>query len=266
MFHCNLLNWKRDGRFLPSSGNHSPSMESDSSRLPLILLHGLAGSSRWWCRNVSQLAATFDVYAPDLIRFGQRQNRRGFDINYVADTLVQWMDWVGLKQAHVVGHSMGGYIAIDMAARFPTYVDRLVLVSAAVRASAPQPSDMAAARQLNTRWLTTLPLILQDLWYWRPGDILAAARTMIQTNVQERLRSIIAPSLVIWGEHDPMVPIAQGYRLAQELPCEELVVIESAGHHPMWEQPEPFNREVVDFLHRPSRLVHQAQPPLSQAA
>ncbi len=247
-------------------GIHSIDMESSGSKPPLILLHGLAGSSRWWGRNLNQLAATFQVYAPDLFGFGQSCCKHPFDLNRVADGLVQWMDRIGLKQAHLVGHSMGGYIAIDLAARFPAYVDRLVLVSAAARATAPQSSEFAARRHFNLRWLNTLSLVMPDLWYWKPRDILAAARTMLETNVQERLRNITALSLVIWGDHDPMVPIEQGYRLAQQLPCEELVVIESAGHHPMWEQPEPFNRELVHFLHRPLQGVRWAQSPMPQVA
>lgn len=242
-------------------------IKSSGSGQPLLLLHGLAGSSHWWCRNVHQLAATFQVYTPDLLGFGLSGRALSFDLNHAADEIVQWMDQVGLKQVHIVGHSMGGYIAIDLAARFPAYIDRLVLVSAAARATAAhQQLYFAAGRRVQWRWLQTLPLMMPDLWHWRPRDIVSAARTMLETNVQERLRSITAPSMVIWGEDDTMVPIAQGYGLAQQLPCDELVVIKSAGHHPMWEQPELFNAELIDFLHRPLQNMRRMQRQLPQAA
>lgn len=263
----NVFTRKRPFQCRSHSAGLTASLESGGGGPPLILLHGLAGSSRWWYRNVQQLATAFQVYTPDLLGFCRPRPTRMFDLNRAADALVQWMDQLGIKQAHLVGHSMGGYIAIDMAARFPSYVDRLVLVSAAARSAAtdhqPTPATM---QRFQLRWLNTLPLVMADLWYWRPGDILAAVRTMLETNVQEQLRTITAPSMVLWGEHDPMVPIAQGYELARHLPCEELVVIEAAGHHPMWEQPELFNRELVDFLYRPIQQLRRAQPHNVQAA
>ena len=216
---------------------------------PLLLLHGLAGSNRCWQRNLPDLARNFQVYAPDLSGFGQSRRKNRFDLNQAADEIVSWMQTIGLQRMHLIGHSMGGYIAIDLAARFPHMVDRLVLVSAAVQvATDPSRITHEAARKFNLRWLKSLPLIFPDVWFCKPQSIMSAMQIMLRTNLQERLARITAPTLLLWGDEDPMVPIEQGYALARHVPCQEMVVIESAGHHPMWEQPEAFNQEVIHFL------------------
>lgn len=247
---------------------------------PLLLLHGLAGSSRWWGHNLDGLAKHFRVYAPDMLGFGLSRSREFFDLHRAADELVRWMTQIGLHRAHVVGHSMGGFVAIDLAARYPEFVDRLVLVSAAVNVvdAKPQPNlrqfkpSMCQFKpnisQLTSRLrgLGTLPLLLSDLGRCSPRTILAATQALMRTKVQERLQCIKAPTMVLWGDQDAMVPIAQGYALAQQLPCEEMVTIEDAGHHPMWDQPEIFNTELTNFLSRSSQRRVIPLPPRRIAA
>lgn len=262
-----IRNSQRLARSTIRVGNHTISMQSGGSGPPLILLHGLAGSNRWWYRNLEPLAAVFQVYAPDIRGFGLSRSSAAFDLNGAADELIEWMDRIGVERAHVVGHSMGAYIAIDLAARFPAAIDRLALVCAAVRITAPdQQRARIPAHQSPVRLFNILPLLMTDLWRSKPGDVLAAMRVMVETNVEEWLRKIRAPSLVIWGEEDSMVPIEQGYRLASHLPGKELVVMKGAGHHPMWEQPELFNAELMQFLNRPPHDLGRARAPTSRAA
>ncbi|HZB95846.1 MAG TPA: alpha/beta fold hydrolase, partial [Herpetosiphonaceae bacterium] len=78
---------------------------------PVILVHGLSGSSRWWMRNIPALAPRYQLYLVDLPGFGaMRRHRRHFVLSEAASWLLAWMDAVNLRQAHVVGHSMGGFI------------------------------------------------------------------------------------------------------------------------------------------------------------
>lgn len=210
-------------------GEHTIHAAEGGSGPPLLLLHGLAGSCRWWGHNLDGLARHFRVYAPDMPGFGLSRSRQRFNLHAAADELVRWMDQIGLRQAHVVGHSMGGYVAIDMAARYPELVDRLVLVSAAVRAGdihQPHASPSSRCRKPSLRGLSALPLLLSDLCRCSPQSIFAATEGLMRTGVEERLRRIQAPTMVLWGDQDSMVPITQGYALASQLPCEELVVIE----------------------------------------
>src|SRR5581483_1554615 len=95
---------------------------------PVVLLHGLSGSSRWWRRNIGALAPHRRVYIVDLIGFGASRGQARFVLAEAAGTLMRWLDLLGLARASLVGHSMGGLIAAELAADAPDRVDRLVLV------------------------------------------------------------------------------------------------------------------------------------------
>src|SRR5215212_10426130 len=100
---------------------------------PLILLHGLSGSGRWWGRNVPAFADSFRTYTVDLPGFGESRGVRWSRLDDIADRLADWLVDEGLSQAHFAGHSLGGAVAARLAARHPDRIDRLVLVDAAIR-------------------------------------------------------------------------------------------------------------------------------------
>src|SRR3954451_12556185 len=95
---------------------------------PVVLVHGLCGSGRWWRRNIGALTPHRRVYVVDLIGFGASRPRHPFALAEAASYLLQWMDQLELARVSLVGHSMGGLIAADLAADAPKRVDRLVLV------------------------------------------------------------------------------------------------------------------------------------------
>src|SRR5215212_277365 len=99
---------------------------------PVVLVHGLSGSTRWWARNIAALAVTYRVYLVDLPGFGaMRRLCRHFILPEAATWLADWMEAVGLGEAHLVGHSMGGYVCLRLAAQRPEAMRRLVLVAPA---------------------------------------------------------------------------------------------------------------------------------------
>src|SRR5215218_11424304 len=100
---------------------------------PLILLHGLSGSSRWWSRNVPVFSRSFRTYSVDLPGFGESRGVRWSRLDDIADRLADWIVCEDLSRAHVAGHSLGGAVAARLAARHPDRIDRLVLVDAAIR-------------------------------------------------------------------------------------------------------------------------------------
>src|ERR687897_3499386 len=100
---------------------------------PLILLHGLSGSRRWWGRNVPVFADSFRTYTVDLPGFGESRGIRWSRLDEIADRLADWLVDEGVPKAHVAGHSLGGAVAARLAARHPDRIDRLVLVDAAIR-------------------------------------------------------------------------------------------------------------------------------------
>src|SRR6185436_4249135 len=90
---------------------------------PVVLVHGLSGSSRWWRRNIGSLMPHRRVYVVDLIGFGASRARHPFALAEAAGYLIQWLDQLDLERVSLVGHSMGGLIAAELAADAPDRVD-----------------------------------------------------------------------------------------------------------------------------------------------
>jgi pimeloyl-ACP methyl ester carboxylesterase len=232
---------------------------------PLVLLHGLSGSTRWWARNVPALAGHYCVYLVDLVGFGNSRASGRFALAEAASLLARWMDHVSLERTSVIGHSMGGFIAADFAAETPRRVDRLVLVDAVAL-----PLDRArwhhAVGLVRGLWrlpVDFLPVLLADFHRAGPATIIRAAHELLAANIQPKLDRITAPTLLVWGEGDTLVPVAQGERLARTLPHARLVVVPGAGHNPMWDRAETFNRLVLEFLSAPAAASHADPLPAS---
>lgn len=217
---------------------------------PVILLHGLAGSSRWWSRNTAALAGSFRVIAIDLPGFGASPGGGRLDLDAVVGQLVATMDRLGLHRASVVGHSMGGLIAAGLAAEHPERVDRLVLVDAAFLSLDRSASRSLTGPAVTLRWTapSLLPVLIADGLRAGPGRLMDAAIQLVQADWRTKLPRIEAPTLVIWGEHDEICPLTIGRGIVAAVPGSRLVIVEGAAHNPMWERSEVFDRAVLDFL------------------
>jgi pimeloyl-ACP methyl ester carboxylesterase len=216
---------------------------------PVLLLHGLSGSSRWWRYNIGPLAEHFRVYVVDLTGFGASRGYR-FALREAAGHLVKLIDQLGIARASVVGHSMGGHIAADLAAEYPERVERLVLVDAAVLPFGLSYVQHARslAREVRRVRPDFLPILVTDALRAGPRTVWRAANDLLHADLSPKLERIGAPTLMIWGEHDALVPVTFGRLLRAAMPKTELVIIAGAGHNAMWDCPAPFNREVIAFL------------------
>lgn len=220
---------------------------------PLVLVHGMSGSARWWGKNVGALAQHFELHIVDLIGFGKSRGHR-FVLSEAASHLHTWMVRLGIERASLVGHSMGGFIAAEMAVHHPESVDRLVLVNAAAL-----PFDyghlqhaVGLARALPRLPMGFLTVLATDGYRAGPLTLWNAGRQLLRTDIRHQLAAIEAPTLLIWGERDSVVPLGIGRRLAEVIPGARLAVIEKAGHVPMWERPEAFNSVLIEFLQQPT--------------
>jgi pimeloyl-ACP methyl ester carboxylesterase len=216
---------------------------------PLILVHGLGGSTRCWARNVPALARSCCVHAIDLPGFGRSRGQR-FVLRDAAGLLVGMMDQLGLARTTIIGHSMGGLLAAYVAAQFPQRVERLVLVDAAAL-----PLDHLSLRQAwhLVRRLPHLPLRLlavlgTDALRAGPVTLIKALRSLRRMDIRLDLARVEARTLILWGEHDATLPLAVGQQLHGYLPQAAFQVIAGAGHFPMWERPTAFNQAVIRFL------------------
>jgi pimeloyl-ACP methyl ester carboxylesterase len=218
---------------------------------PVVLVHGLAGSTRWWRRNVSALAEAHTIHLVNLPGFGSfRRRGSGLALAEAADWLGAWIEATGIGPCHIVAHSMGGHMAIRLAARRPSLARRLVLVAPALvagrRPLLAYPFALIAAGRAASP--SFLPLLALDTLRAGPLTLLRATRNLFAEDVQDELRNIVAPTLLVWGERDALVPPSLGPLLRAELPDARLLQIAGAGHVPQYDRPDLFNAATLAFL------------------
>lgn len=254
---------------------------------PVILVHGLGtAAARDWTHVIPTLAGAYDVYALDLPGFGQsdKGNHLYSPANYVRVLDAVFGDRLK-RPAHVVGHSMGGLIALAYAAAYPERVRRLVIVDAAgvlhrsvygeflgramaERAVGPESPwhdalvklIVSQAENLPAKGLMSIeqPQVRQRLLRGDPMAI--AGLALVEHDLSRALRTIKAPTLVIWGSEDRIAPLRTGQALASAIGGARLTVINEAGHAPQVSQPERFNALLRDELRGRLDLKPYAQP------
>jgi pimeloyl-ACP methyl ester carboxylesterase len=232
---------------------------------PMLYLHG--AGVYWWMPAHDLLADRFTVHLPVHPGFGASQGYEELESmeDLVFHTL-DVMDALGLARAHVVGLSLGGWLAAELALRHPERVDRLVLVDAVgTRVPGVERPDLFMAGPARARGLlfadpesALARRIVPDA---PPPERLevalrgreAAARLLWNPHVQHRkltsrLGRIKAPTLVVWGAEDRLLPRPLGEAYQRGIPGAILAIIDGCGHLPPIEQPERFARTVLDFL------------------
>ncbi len=249
----------------------------------LVLLHGLGASWQSWLENIPEFARDHRVVAMDLPGFGCSEMPAGdISIEYYANWTFRVLDELGIVAGALVGNSMGGFVAAEMAIRRPDRVQRLAVVSAAVfwqtyRRAQPlvqlaRMSDAIVARALTrvTDDVATRPrlrswalatagfryphLIDKDLAHEmvrsarRTDGFLPALEALADFPLEEELPKISCPALIVWGAHDTLVPVKDAKRMEELIPDSRRVVFERTGHVAMLERPERFNRLLREFL------------------
>lgn len=230
---------------------HMVRYEAAGEGEPVVLVHGLSGSSLWWSRNVGVLAERYRVYVLDLPGFGvTRHLRQEFVLSKAALWLSEWMDAAHVGRAHLVGHSMGGFISLRLAAMNPEAVRRLTLVAPAGMLGSKSMLGYALPLLLAARYAVPrfLPVLFYDALRMGPHTLWRAARDILAEDVREDLRLVGSPTLLVWGENDPLIPPSIGMVMREEMPDSRLLTIEGAGHVPMFDRPEEFNAALPTFL------------------
>ena len=217
---------------------------------PVVLIHGLAASGRWWERNIDFLAQHFTVYTLDLVGFGDSKCGAAFVLTEAARLVYDWMDHVSLTRATLIGHSMGGFVAADFAAEFPDRVERLILVdAAATRLPHSVPSAfLSFAREAWQAPLSLISTCAVDVMKAGMRTIWNAAWELRDGDIVEKLGQVQAKTLIIWGELDSITPLRMGHELVDLIPDAQLVVLPNCGHSPMWEDCDDFNELVLKFI------------------
>ena len=220
---------------------------------PLVLLHGIGGSVNWWKRNLPVLSQYFRTYALDLPGFGYSWRlREGYSIGKAAEFLKRWLDFMGLEKINLMGHSMGGQIALRLAVSYPERLSKLILIA---------PSGLWLPLRRHLRWFREMPKVrvpLEQTLTIALGtmrtDMLALALSL-QAIVTDRevvatLQGLRTPSLFLWGTADIVVPPALGEEVLTYTPpgIAQVAYIEHGTHDVMYDQAETFNRLALEFL------------------
>ena len=251
----------------------------------MVLLHGIAGTSATWDPVIPRLAGHYDVLAPDLLGHGESAKPQGdYSLGAYANVVRDLLEALGMGRATIVGHSLGGGIAMQFAYQFIERCERLVLVSSGGLGREVHPLLRAATlpgAEAVLPWLSTagsrgvgaLVHALRRLGVrasadldetWRSFVSLeepGARRAFIQTvrgvmdiggqRVSARDRLPLAdgiPTLIVWGENDDIIPSRHTAAARAALPHSRIEVFEGVGHFPHCEAPERFGRVLTDFI------------------
>jgi 2-hydroxymuconate-semialdehyde hydrolase len=246
----------------------------------VLLLHGIPTSSRVWDGVGADLAADFDVIAPDLVGYGESAKPGDGDVSMAAQALLmpKLLDELGVESVVLAGHDLGGAVAQRMAVDAPERLRGLVLVDSvsfdswpifrmrALRATAPPFArrwprqwfaffERSLAREVSTS--EGREALHASLAAWsgdRPGAeaFFRNARAMdprITEEVAPRLKEIHVPAHIVWGEHDPFQKVRWASKLRDAIPAATLTVLDG-GHFLPWDRPAEVAAEIRALAER----------------
>ena len=248
-----------------------------NNKPPLLLIHGVAATIYTFNKLIPLLEEHFSIIAIDLPGFGQSEKSSSFVFSYqnYARVVAECIKYFDLNQVSIVGHSMGGQIALFTAKLFPEKINKVVLLAS---------SGYLKAANKAIIYCTYLPFfkyfikrevhkkevkdILKNVFYdhslitkghidefGKPlkeeGFYISLLRLLRYREgdlSSEELKTIYKPALLLWGEEDIVVPVQVGHRLENDLPNAKLITYEKAGHLISEERPNEVFEQIVSFI------------------
>ncbi|MCM3739281.1 alpha/beta hydrolase [Oceanobacillus luteolus] len=244
---------------------------------PIIFIHGFVSSVSTFRRVIPKLSDSHSIIAIDLPGFGKSEKSTTFTYTYenYGRLITACMDYFNLDKASIVGHSMGGQVALHSTILVPERIDKLVLIASSgyldkARAWQRYASYLPFSAQVAKRFVhkKTVQQYLENVLY----DTTFVSRDLIEAYSQplqeknfyktlirllrfregdlssEQLKEIHQPVLLIWGLEDRVVPVQIGVRLSEDLPNSHLFTYEKAGHLITEEKSQEVSRNILSFL------------------
>ena len=243
---------------------------------PVVLIHGMLNSSRHWESVALRLARDYTVVAPDLIGHGDSATPRGdYSLGAHAASIRDLLTAIGIDRASIVGHSLGGGVAMQFFYQFPQRTERLALISSgglgeevspllrsaalpgasALLSAAAHPRIVNALEERRSVYLRAIGRAL------RPLERAGAREAFLQTlravidvkgqrvSARDRLHLLEPmPTLVVWGERDNTIPLAHGLETHRAVPHSQFRTLPRAAHFPHLEDPDGLADALLDFL------------------
>jgi pimeloyl-ACP methyl ester carboxylesterase len=253
--------------------------DEEGQGTPVLLIMGLGAASALWWRTRPALAARYRTVAFDNRGVGQSDVPPGpYPLAVMASDAAAVLDAAGLERAHVFGMSMGGMIAQEFALQYPNRVLSLILGCTAPGGPHAVRAEPAATEALRARTAMTVEeaeqalipflydestprsrvdedLVKRRSWYATPAGYTAQLQGIFQWQAYDRLPQITAPTLVIHGKNDRLVPPGNAGLLASRIPGAQLVMIPAANHIFTTDQPEAAHAALLKFLGEQARTA-----------
>ncbi len=259
-------------KFLQIDGNRIRYLESGTSNNTLVLIHGLGASAERWNQVIPLFEEDFKVVAPDLVGFGYSDKPLAdYTPEFFADFLEKFFDASNLKRPNIIGSSLGGQIAAEFAASHSRHVKKLILVSPAgtMKQSTPAldayimaamyPNEESARNAFEMMEGGSGKSVNENIvngFVERmrlPNAKLAFMSTLLglknSETITSKLQTIFAPTMIVWGSNDPVIPITHADSFVSSIQDCRLYRMDGSGHTPYVQYPYAFARRVLEFLH-----------------
>jgi pimeloyl-ACP methyl ester carboxylesterase len=274
-----------EGRQVVSIHGHEVSYRDVGEGPVLLLLHGIAGSSRAWRDVMPALAGDFRLIAPDLLGHGESAKPLGdYSLGAYASGMRDFLGVLGVERATLVGQSFGGGVAMQLAYQHPEVCERLVLVDSGGLGREVSPLLRAATLPLAEYVLPVIfPafvkergdsvsrfLLRRGIRSGRAAEMWLAYRSLTESDNRKAfvrtMRSVIdpggqtvsaldrlylaaaVPTLIVWGEDDPIIPVSHAHTAHEVIDGSRLEILPGVGHFPHVEAPERFVEVLRDFI------------------
>ncbi|HWE97759.1 MAG TPA: alpha/beta fold hydrolase [Tepidisphaeraceae bacterium] len=248
------------------------SYTDQGNRQALVLLHAFPVDSRMWAAQISDLAPRCRVIAPDFRGFGQSPPAGPFTIPSLVDDVHALLTALGALPCVLAGTSMGGYVALNFARKYPTDLRGLVLVDTKAEADNPEQrenrnkmievartmgakavADAMSGKMLSPETFDHRPETVQALRAMMeacPVETIVHALTALRDrpDMSDALPSVCVPTLILVGEEDAITPLAVAQSMQRQIPRAELKIVRGAGHMSPMEQPEQVNQALANFV------------------
>lgn len=288
-----------DLKYLDLHGDHVAYLDEGQGEV-ILLIHGMAGSSQTWRSVIRPLSRNYRVVAPDLLGHGRSAKPRSdYSLGAFAVSLRDLLDELGVAQATVVGHSLGGGVAMQFVYQHPDYARRLILIGSGGLGpdvgwtlrllSAPgaelimpiiaPPPVLAVGEKVRSLFGKMGIGSPRGAEIWNAYSSFSDAETRqaflrtLRSVVDYRGQSVSAlnrlhvkadlPTMAIWGDQDTIIPVDHGYAAQATRPDVRLEVLTGVGHFPQVERPTEVVELIEDFIStEPGAVIEQPATPL----